>query len=587
MDIKTITLTTLCIIFTLIYAYNIKRKKKSIFIDIFNENTQPAFIINKKTNIITWCNKSFNLHFPEIKLNDSIKKLNPLFFLKHIQIISKKNEWIANNTNLNHETGIALTLSNKVQLKWWIDLPFPTAMLNKNNEIEDENQIFKELINKSQYQNNIEEFKNIIELAKHNQKQEMILYSSEGIYPAKVWISPIEDKHLICIESRIEYIKLKNKAQESQHLQILGQLTSSIMHDFNNLLTCICGFAEVLEEKIPNDDNLKQIKTNIEQAANLSQELLNFIKEQPIENRHVEPHLYIPKIQNMFKKLLGENIKLEINCTTKGRIKLSETQLERILLNMVINSKDAMTSGGVFKILTKEEEIKRYTKTEEGKVLSPGLYFVIDVIDNGPGIPPQIINKVFQPFFTTKTKGTGLGLSSCLKITEHAGGTIKLTTSNKGTMFSIILPLFEPKEKIQSTQKNENPKSTSANIEIKSTKKIILVEDEEPIRNLVKKSLENQYTIYAFADGKNALEAIQTLNFDCLITDAVLPEIGGIKLAHAAKKKNPKAEIFLVSGYDLDTIKSEMPEGTIYIGKPFTLKKLKETIQSKLETKTN
>lgn len=590
-----ILLVSILIFIVVIVFYFNRNHKKEIFFETFEKHSLPALIISNKTRRIIWYNKTFKMHFDTIQKGDPISKLNPVFMLSHIKITSKKNEWVANNIYFDNETGIVLSLTNKCDFKWWLDLPFPIATLSSKYEIEDENEYFKSLINKSQYKNNIEELRNIMEIAKHNSNHEIILHSSEGVYPSKIWISPYKDKHIIFIENRIEYIKLKNKAQESQHLQILGQLTSSIIHDFNNLLTCICGFTEALEEKLPMDESLQQIKKNIQQATNLSEELLNFIKEKPLENTQIEPKNYIPRMKNMLQKLLGSKIKLEVNANTNGYVKLSETQLERILLNMVINSKDVLPEGGLFKINTSEQHISTHMKISEGKVLNPGTYYVIDVADNGSGIPPQHVNKIFHAFFTTKRKGTGLGLSSCLKIAEHVGGTIKLTTSQKGTMFSIVLPLvkkIEVEEKVQENiletvifdQKTaQNDQNIVENGQKTIEKQaIILVEDNEPIKNLIKKSLERQYIIYAYGDGKEALEAIETKKFHCLITDVVLPEIGGIQLAHAAKDKDQDIKVCLVSGYDLKSIESELPPDAVYIGKPFTLNKLKETINNLL-----
>ncbi|WP_342262016.1 hybrid sensor histidine kinase/response regulator [Alphaproteobacteria bacterium endosymbiont of Tiliacea citrago] len=587
MNIKLLLFFLVSITIMLFYVFFNKNKKKELFIELFEDNNQPAFIINNKSKAIVWFNKNFNIHFPEILKHDSINKLNPTFLLKHIKISRKKNEWIATNTQLDEETGVTLSPSNKADFKWWLDLPFPIAILTSNFEIEDENDHFKELIHKSQYKNNINELKNLMEISKHNKNHEIILYSAEGVYPSKIWITPYKTKFIIFIENRIEYIKLKNKAQESQHLQILGQLTSSIIHDFNNLLTCICGYTELLEEKLPQDENLEQINENVKQAKNLSEELLNFIREKPIEKSQIEPKVQIKKMENMFRKILGSKIQLEITANTNGSIRLSETQLERILLNMVINSQDAMPKGGFFKITTNEILLSTRLKTENEKTLSPGKYYVIDITDSGPGIPPNLIKKIFHPFFTTKLKGTGLGLSSCLKIIEHAGGTIKVTTSNKGTSFSILIPLIEKetsKLNLKDIEKDaeKNNKEQESNQEKKT---IILVEDEEPIRNLVKKALESKYIVHGYSDGKSALEAIKEMNFDCLISDVVLPEIGGIQLAKETLNKNKNIKICLVSGYDLKSINDQLPQEITYVEKPFTLKKLKEVID-KLLNKT-
>lgn len=572
----------------LIFFLEIKKlKQKKIFISMYKNHYQPACLL-AQDNKILWTNSSFKNQFKSINIGSNFSKFSQSKILDKIHINYNNTDWITQISNLDNYFGAIFYPSKPIETSMFLELPFPILTVNKNNFVQEMNSKFKEMMNISFYENDPKLIKIILEQLKEN--EEAIWQTKEGLQPIKSYVKNFGSNKIIFLDNNIETIKLKRKAQESQHLQILGQLTSSIIHDFKNLLMSIYGFTESLNKEMPNNESLLQIKKNIEQAENLLKEFLNFIKDKPVENIYIEPKKSLPQLCEMIKKLIGSKIKLETNINTDGFIKISDTQLERILFNMVVNSKDAMPNGGIFKINTYKQSFETKHKISEHQTLNPGEYYIIEVSDNGPGIPTECIKKIFTPFFSTKKKGTGLGLSSSLTLATHCGGGITFNTSSNGTTFYIILPLINEIPNNLSPSKSKTTKDEALNEYQKKinnkTHQIILVEDEETIRNLIKKTLSESYEVISFHEGISALEEIEKNNFDCLITDAVLPGIDGIQLVKAANEINPESKIFLVSGYDFATLEQSLPDklknSIQYIEKPFSLKKLKETINKSL-----
>lgn len=566
----------LIIIFTATFLYlTLKQKNtKKIFIEITKDHFRPACIINKTTKKITWKNEQFTKYFATISKENNFSNLNLNVFFNKMNIENNGINWFVENFDLKSEKGLLFSPIEKLDPYTFLELPFAILILNKNNKIIRTNDTLENLISIDHYKKDQKLIKLILEQAKTS--KDIIWYTKEGLQPIKTSVKILNDEKIIFLENNLDNIKLKRQVQESQHLQILGQLTSSIIHDFKNLLTSICGFADSLSEEIPNDPSLKNIQQNIEQAANLLQELLNFIKSKPIENATIEPKNSLSKISSIIKSLLGGKIKLETNISTSGYIKMSDTQLERILFNMVLNSKDAMKDGGIFKINTSKKTFDQPFSYQENKQLAPGTYYIIEVSDTGAGIPLENSHKIFNQFFTTKEKGTGLGLTSSLSLTEHCGGGMTFSSSPKGTTFFIMLPYIEKKEEIH------DPKAINKNQESYNNKTLILVEDEEMIRNIVKKTFSQEgLNVLDFDNGTDALKEIQKMNFDYLITDAVLPGVDGTKLANEAYRLKPDSKIFLVSGYDFETLKTNLTAKLQYISKPFTTKSLKQIVLKK------
>ncbi len=455
----------------------------------------------------------------------------------------------------------------------WKDLPFAIALCDTNYNILDINETFKSVMKIES--GNIKSFTNNFDENKAKKGQEVLWQSAYGVIPMLTWIKNFEDKKLLIFESRLELIKLKNQAQEAQHLQVLGKLASGIIHDFNNLLTAINGFSELLEFNIGSNEILKEIQRNTNQAANLAKELLNFVKEKPAEKKTTDLNEFLNARKFMLQKIMGEKIKVEIISNEKGSIDISETQLEQIVLNMAMNSKDAMLNGGTFLIKVKKMQLKSPTAINKFTLLDQGQYFEIEIADTGEGISKDHIHKIFSPFFSTKIKGTGLGLSSCMRIIQHANGTITLKTSSSGTTFLIYLPISVNNVIKQVQLESENLKTPL------NPKRLLLVEDEEVIRNLAAKALQHEgYIIETSDNGLDALEIIKKGEIDGLITDGILPGLDGIILAKKVKEIFPKMKILIVSGYSVEDLTKSLPENVFYLPKPFTLKLLKEKVNS-------
>ncbi len=577
----------------------------ALFQKSFVDIKMPICIIDH-TGKITWQNKQFQEIFKITDTNFE-SQFKPKQVLNQIQVVRGQDAWSIKHIKLGKSFGVVFQPMKKEMLNWWESIPFPIGILGENNQIEECNFSLKNILTTDAVKKPITEFAPQFDIKKAQQirGQELVWHSKIGMLPVVTWAKPYADKKLLILENRAEFIKLKNKAQEAQHLQIMGQLACSIIHDFNNLLTAISGFSEVLETSIPKNEMLTEIKRNTQQAAELAKELLNFVKKKPSEHHSCELATFLRSRKTMLQKLLGSHIKLEITANYDGWIELSQTQIEQIILNLAINSKDAMGYS-----LNEDDEYKPHNPkvnsfiviqhkkhiavktTINNTTIEPGDYFVIEVADTGKGISKENMSKIFSPFFSTKAKGTGLGLASCLRIVQHAGGTIDFSTSALGTKFFIYLPIVLSKiNSSNTTNESAEQKTTKKTLADKASQSsnkihIMIAEDEEVIRNLTQKSLmQAGYNVTAFSNGQDAFEAmLANPNINILLTDAVLPGIDGVVLASKAQQLNPEIKVLIVSGYSYDDLAPNI-KNTIqnlnhiyYLGKPFTLKALKEKV---------
>jgi|GEM_PF-3551487 len=600
-------LLSITIFCALALIYIITRKDpNALFKNAFNNLKMPVCLIDKQNKII-WQNQVFHHEFHiqhNVLFDDAF---SPKHILDQMQVSNANGSWALKHVKISHGFGIIFQPMKKESINWWESIPFPIGILNEKNEIEECNVSLKNILSHNVINKSILDFAPQFNMKQAQQVagQELVWHCKMGILPVVTWIKPYGDKKLLILENRAEFIKMKNKAQEAQHLQIMGQLACSIIHDFNNLLTAISGFSEALQDSMPKNELIAEIKRNTEQAADLAKELLNFVKRKPSEHQTCELATFLKSRVTMLQKLLGSRIKLEIKAEHDGWVELSQTQLEQIILNMAINSKDAMgytlnedgeyqpddkMKVNSFTITQSKKKIAQKVKIN-GTQIEPGDYFIIEIADTGKGIKKENIAKIFSPFFTTKQKGTGLGLASCLRIIQHAGGTIDFITGELGTKFIIYLPIVDANKKdpaVAEIQPATKKKTLAQKMQETDTRKIniMLVEDEEVIRNLAQKALVQEgYNVYAYASGNEALDAmIKNPNINILITDAVLPGIDGIVLAGKVQQLNAKTRTLVVSGYSYQDLAPNMaanlpnPKMAEYLGKPFTLKILKEKV---------
>lgn len=384
---------------------------------------------------------------------------------------------------------------------------------------------------------------------------------------------------------------LEEQFVQSQKMQAIGQLAGGVAHDFNNMLTAIIGFCDLLllrhKPGDPSFGDIMQIKQNSNRAANLVRQLLAFSRQQTLRPRLHDLTDILTELSHLLRRLIGANIELDIvHGDDLGLVKIDEGQMEQVFINLAVNARDAMEGGGRLTVTTENYTNRkpREIKTED---MPPGDWVLVKVTDTGCGISKENLARIFEPFFTTKEvgQGTGLGLSTVFGIIRQSGGFVDVESEvGKGTTFLIYLPrAAESEEEAQEPEvlQEEKPK------DLTGTETILLVEDEDAVRTFSQRALTNKgYKVLAAESGDTALrlfEAAENKNLDLLITDVVMPGIDGPTLAKKIREASPKLKIIFISGYTEERLKDHMGERIYFLPKPFTLKQLAEKVKQVLE----
>jgi len=380
---------------------------------------------------------------------------------------------------------------------------------------------------------------------------------------------------------------LEEQLRQSQKMEAIGRLAGGIAHDFNNLLTVINGYSELLLQQINNDNPhhryVNQIKTAGERAAQLIDKLLAFSRKQIIQPRIVNVNHIILDMDEMLKRLIGEDIAFQIKLDPElNNVFIDPNQMEQVILNLAVNARDAMPDGGDFIIETKNVRLPNESICNLHD-LSEGKYICLRIKDTGIGMDDEIKSHIFEPFFTTKApnQGTGLGLSTVYGIIKQHKGHIEVESKpGEGTTFTIFLPVVE--QSTSSTQ--EKPMEVT----ISGSETILLVEDEKNVRDLVADFLEKHgFTVFKSTTAEEALKIFQK-NQDkihLLVTDLVLPKMSGNQLANELIKIRPDLKILFMSGYTEDSrIRTDISKQQYsFIQKPFSpatfLRKVREILE--------
>ncbi len=384
--------------------------------------------------------------------------------------------------------------------------------------------------------------------------------------------------------------KTEDDLRQSQKLESVGRLAGGIAHDFNNMLTAINGYSDLTLRRLPPDDplraNIEEIRKAGERSAELTHQLLAFSRQQILQEKVLDLNKVVADTSMMLERVIGEDVKLITALSPQiGKIKADPGQLSQVILNLVVNARDAMPQGGKLTIETKNVELDA-SYARNHRSVKPGNYVMMAVSDTGSGIDSETMDHMFEPFFTTKGvgKGTGLGLSTVYGIIKQSGGNIWVYTElEKGTTFKIYFPLI-------SENGNSAEKSNLTTGMEKGTETILLVEDEELLRKLGREVLETGgYNVIEAQDGVDALAVCENLSeqIDLLLTDVVMPLMGGRELAEKLAEKYPKMRVLFTSGYTNDAIVRHgiIAEGTNFIQKPFTLDALSRKVREILDAK--
>ena len=401
---------------------------------------------------------------------------------------------------------------------------------------------------------------------------------------------------LVFAVDKTESKALEVQLAQSQKMQAVGQLASGIAHDFNNVLTPIIGFADLLLAKLrPTDPafaDIMNIKQNANRAANLVRQLLAFSRKQTLQPKVHSLTDAMSDLGNLLGRVLGEKIELDINHGRDlGLVMVDIHQFEQVIINLAVNARDAMAGRGGGKLSVRTYNVS----TEESRKLAKppmpeGDYVVCEVEDNGTGIPPDILDKIWDPFFSTKEvgKGTGLGLSTVYGIIKQTGGYIFCDSEvGRGTTFRIFLPRHHPKphELAAAAQKAAaKPKRE----DMTGKGRILLVEDEDSVRAFAVRALTSRgYTVVEADSGERALETItgDDKGFELILSDVVMPEMDGPTLLRELRKRGIKTKVIFVSGYAEDAFEKNLEGQTdfAFLPKPFSLKQLVEKVKDVME----
>ncbi|MGA2590701.1 MAG: chemotaxis protein CheB [Bryobacteraceae bacterium] len=382
--------------------------------------------------------------------------------------------------------------------------------------------------------------------------------------------------------------KSEEHLRQSQKMEAVGRLAGGIAHDFNNLLTAIIGYSDLLVDTLSGNEpaiqQVLEIKTAGNRAASLTQQLLAFSRRQVLQPKVLDLNVIVAEFDRMLRRLVGERINVAIDCASAlWQVRADPGEIGRAIMNLSLNARDAMPAGGTLAIETVNATLTEADATEQD--LAPGRYVTMAVRDTGVGMNAELQAHIFEPFFTTKEtgRGTGLGLATVLGIVEQSGGAIRCESEvGRGTTFRIFLPAVA-----EALDKGVRPAAGLAQAP-KGTEVVLLVEDEDMVRLLARKVLEaSGYMVLDARNGREGLALCEAHQgpIDLLLTDVVMPEIGGRELAEGALKLRPGLKVMFISGHTQDVVLKEgVAKGTPFLQKPFTpaglAQKVRETLDS-------
>ena len=380
---------------------------------------------------------------------------------------------------------------------------------------------------------------------------------------------------------------LQENFAQSQKMQAIGQLAGGIAHDFNNVLTAIIGYSDLLlanhRPTDPSFQDIMQIKQNANRAAGLVRQLLAFSRRQTLRPQTLQLGDVLSELQMLLRRLVGETIELDV---VHGRdlwlVQADLNQFEQVVVNLVVNARDAMADGGRITLRTRNVPAADCAAFGEKSLIAAD-YVLVEVQDSGHGIPADVRDKIFEPFFTTKEvgKGTGLGLSMVYGIVKQTGGYVFCESEpGRGATFRILLPRHFA-DAVAEPAKKEAAKPPA---DLTGHGAILLVEDEEAVRAFASRALASRgYTVLEAESGLDALRVVEEAGgkIDLIVSDVIMPEMDGPTMLTELRKRGLSAKIIFVSGYADDAFAKNLPQGQefVFLPKPFSLKQLIETVK--------
>ncbi len=462
----------------------------------------------------------------------------------------------------------------------------PSVIMNNNGKIIKHNITFLNLTQGQSYHN----FYDYLDETSKNQYQKSLLKPSSPFelnmmsHHLNCYLTQLNDKKFLAqFIDMAPQKRLEQQFIQSQKMQAIGQLAGGVAHDFNNLLTGISGFCDLLLQRFMSNDpsysDIIQIKQNSNRAANLVRQLLAFSRQQTLQFKIIDITETLSELTTLLQRLMGAGIDLNIQ---HGKnlwfIKVDVGQIEQVVVNLAVNARDAMNNNGKLIIKTQNMTID-HPKIVTQDTMPIGDYMCLEVSDTGHGIHPCDIERIFEPFFSTKPQGlgTGLGLSTVYGIIKQTGGYIHVKSQvGRGTTFNIYFP------KENSTITKTTAPIDPISFDLSGQGRILLVEDEDTVRLFSSKALKDKgYDVFDFSSGEEALDWIQKGGiFDILMTDVVMPRMDGPTLNQKIKDIFPHVQTIFISGYTEDAFRNRVGTRQIhFLQKPFSLKDLAEKVK--------
>lgn len=503
------------------------------------------------------------------------------------------------------DNAVGLTAGELIQDSSYLDAAIPAVMINQYGDIASSNPAFTTMLGEL---NPRGKFCDLVVPAQRNDIIERLAKAFEQ----KTMISPFEVRfegdriQTTAYPSRsisrngiaeimLQFIdiseqkRLQGQFIQSQKMQAVGQLAGGVAHDFNNLLTAMIGYCDLLLQRyLPNDpsyNDIVQIKQNANRAANLVRQLLAFSRQQTLQPKVTNITDNLVELSTLLRRLIGAGIELKmVHARDLWFVKADIGQLEQVIINLVVNARDAMKSGGVLTLRTSNVHFAKQQRYGHD-VIPKGDYVAIEVIDTGTGIDPEHLELIFEPFFSTKEvgEGTGLGLSTVYGIVKQTGGFVQVESKiDHGTIFKILLPRHNGVVEVESFKPEISAQDLTGG------GRVLLVEDEDAVRMFSARALrEKGYTVIEANNGDSALTMVENgEKFDVLITDVVMPKMDGPTLNKKVRDIYPTAKTIFISGYTEDTFRKNLDDDADihFLPKPYTLKdlavKVKEVIES-------
>ena len=391
---------------------------------------------------------------------------------------------------------------------------------------------------------------------------------------------------LFRIEAETALAESEANLRQSQKMDAIGLLAGGVAHDFNNLLTVILAYSELGVDEVeaghPHEEFFQEIHGAGERASAMTQQLLAVSRQQPTQISNLDLNQLVDELQKMLQRLVGPEIPIRRDCEPHlSSIQADANQLQQVLLNLVVNARDAMPEGGAITISTRNVSLKRPEVSRHE--VDPGPYVRLDVTDSGCGMDDQTLSRIFEPFFTTKEvgKGTGMGLSTVFGIVRQAGGFINVASKlGKGTTFSVYLPACKDILKVESI--NEKPATT-----LLGTETILVFDNDDAVRSLIRRLLEVRgYTVIDTADGQEAVRILDRKKpvVDLLLTDLCTPNVSGAALVKSVMMQKRHIRCLLMSG-NSEPPTELLDKGTReYLQKPFTSTDLARLVRVSLDS---